>query len=76
MQQETHKIFKKIKPDFIEDDERLIKKIGQCNYDKYKHVFDDEYTKLKKDDEFSGMQYEQLYKYNLLATKQLILYCE
>jgi hypothetical protein len=52
LQQETHKIFKKIKPDFIEDDERLIKKIGQCNYDKYKHVFDDEQAKLKTDDEY------------------------
>ncbi len=65
LQQETHKIFKKVKPDYIEDDERLIKKIGQCNYDKYKHVFQDEHTKLKIDDEYGGMQYEQLYKYNL-----------
>jgi hypothetical protein len=33
--------------------------MGQCNYDKYKHVFDDEHNKLKTDDEYWGMQYEQ-----------------
>lgn len=75
-QQETHKIFKKIKPDFIEDDERLINKIGKCNYDKYKHIFEEEHAKLKTDDEYSGLIYENLYKYNQLCTKQLIIYCE
>ena len=54
----------------------MIKKIGQCNYDKYKHIFQDEHAKLKTDDEYWGLEFEKLYKYNLLCTKQLIIYCE
>jgi hypothetical protein len=78
LQEETHKNFNKIKPDYIDDDDRLINKIGVDNYKKYKHIFEDENNNIKneKNNEYSGMQYEQLYKYNLLATKQLILYCE
>ncbi len=66
MQNEAYNIFKKIKSDYIEDDERLINKIGSEQYNKYKHIFEDEHKKIINEnyaDDNNGIQYEQLYKY-------------